>query len=536
MVKGEGFGYEGGDNTSGAVAETLRAEWERLCADYLPVCREGLIWRYSRGPRDDDAEQGWKLHVSATVLTASEILKRIAPMLLASDVRFKAPASLRELQKLNCGLFYGYSQVGKFITVYPRAPEEAVVLALRLYELTRGMSAPPVPFDRRFRPDGPVFYRYGSFRHVEVENPDGTRTPAMRDPHGRLVADVREAVNAKPEWVSDPFACDEAGEGEVAHASLLATTFRAFEALAQRGKGGVYKALDLSAWLPRLCVLKEGRAAGEVAWDGRDGRWRVKHEEVVLRALHEAGVPVPRVYASFEVEGNGYLVTEYVEGETLQSLLLKRRRRLGLARAFAYAFRLSSLLSRIHAAGWAWRDCKPANVVVTADGSLRPLDFEGACPVDSLDQSPWGTAAFMPPAPVSGEATPHTYQDIYALGASLYLILTGRLYDPRAPVHAWKLRRGLGKRARRLLGMLLSAEQHKRPSAAEAAGELAAVLSELEETHRVQSRGRVALRRRRATRREVESSRQVSEPRVGAEIFVDGVGGQEDECREVLRV
>ncbi|MDT7809763.1 MAG: hypothetical protein QOJ70_3576 [Acidobacteriota bacterium] len=536
MLKGEGFSYEGGDNTSGALAETLRAEWERLCADYLPVCREGLIWRYSRGPRADDAEQGWKLHVSATVLTASEVLKRIAPVLLASGERFKAPASLRELQKLNCGLFYGYSQVGKFITVYPRAPEEAVALALRLYELTRGMSAPPVPFDRRFRPDAPVFYRYGSFRHVEIENPDGTRTPAMRDPNGRLVADVREAADAKPEWVSDPFAFDETCEGVAAHASPLATTFRAFEALAQRGKGGVYKALDLSTWPPRLCVLKEGRAAGELAWDGRDGHWRVKHEEVVLRALREAGVPVPRVYASFEVEGNGYLVTEYVEGETLQSLLLKRRRRLGLARAFAYGLRLATLLSRMHEAGWAWRDCKPANVVVTADASLRPLDFEGACPAESPDQSPWGTAAFMPPASAGGEATPHMHQDIYALGASLYLLLTGRLYDPRAPVHVWKLRRGIGARARRLLTTLLSAEQHERPSAVEAAGELAAVLSELEEARGVQGTSRVSLRRRRAAGREVESSRKIPETRVGAEVFVDGVGCQKDESREVFCV
>lgn len=536
MMTGEEFNYERGGDASSVAAESLRAEWERLCAYYLPVCHEGSVWRYSRGPSAGDAEQGWKLHVSATVLTANEILKRVAPVMLASGTRFKAPVSLRELQKINCGLFYGYGQVGKFITIYPRTPEEAVALARRLHELTSGMSAPLVPFDRRFHPDSPVFYRYGSFRHVEMKNPDGTRAPAMRDPQGHLVADVREA--AKPRWVSDPFAVGETSEGVAARDSPLSTTFRAFEALTQRGKGGVYKALDLSAWPPRLCVLKEGRAAGELAWDGRDGRWRVRHEEVVLRALREASVPVPCVYASFEVEGNGYLVTEYVEGETLQSLLLKRRRRLSLARAFRYGLQLASLISRIHAPGWAWRDCKPANVIVTADGSLRPLDFEGACAVDSPDRSPWGTAAFMPPASSRAAATPHTHQDLYALGASLHLLLTGKLYDPRVPVPAWKLRRGLGARARGLLAGLLNAESREQIRATEVVEELAAVLSEMEEARevRAQEARRASLRRRPTARREVESPREVSEPRVGAEVFVDGVGGQEDERCKVLRI
>src|SRR5204863_196337 len=83
---------------------------------------------------------------------------------------------------------------------------------------------------------------------------------------------------AKPDWVSDPFLGRGAG-GAAAHAeSPLGTTFRAFQALTQRGKGGVYKALDLSAHPPRLCIMKEGRSVGELTWDNRDGRWRVRHE------------------------------------------------------------------------------------------------------------------------------------------------------------------------------------------------------------------------------------------------------------------
>lgn len=473
-------GLDYGGERVRALADSLCGEWERLCADFLPVAREGTVWRFSRGPAPSDAEQGWKLHVSATVLTANDTLQRVAPLLRARGTRFKAPSSLLELQRLNCGLFYGYSQVGKFITVYPRSAGEAVSLARRLHRLTRGMAAPPVPFDRRFRPDSCVYYRYGSFRQIEIENEDGTRTPAMRDPAGRLVADVREAAKAKPDWVSDPFDRVKAGR-DIAHVeSLLATTFRAFEALTQRGKGGVYKALDLSACPPRFCILKEGRPSGELAWDSRDGKWRVRHEEAVLSSLRAAGVRVPDVYSSFEVEGNYYLVTEYVEGETLQTLLNRRRRRLGLSVALRYGARLSALLAEIHAAGWAWRDCKPANIIVTKGGTLRPLDFEGTCPVGRPDPSPWSTTAFMPPPPPRGDVTRSgADDDLYAVGAVIYLLVAGRLPESDAPAPVEKLRRGVPPRVRRIVAGLLDADPRKRPDALTVAGELTAALSSL---------------------------------------------------------
>ncbi|HEY0375636.1 MAG TPA: phosphotransferase [Pyrinomonadaceae bacterium] len=465
---------DGGD--ARALADSLCGEWERLCAEHLPLALEGLFWRCSRGRAPGDIEQGWKLHVSATVLTASDTLRRVAPLLRARGARFKAPSSLRGLQQLNCGLIYGYSQIGKFITVYPRSEEEAVSLARRLHRLTRGMSAPTVPFDRRLAPGSCVYYRYGSFTGMEMENADGTRTPAMRDPAGRLVADLRVAAEARPDWVSDPFVAPRAGRKAARAESPLATTFRAFQALTQRGKGGVYKALDLSAYPPRFCILKEGRACGELAWDGRDGRRRVRHEEAVLASLRSAGVPVPSVYSSFEAEGNHYLVTEYVEGQTLHSLLSKRRRRLRLSAALGYGARLSALLSRIHAAGWAWLDCKPGNVIVTSGGVLRPLDFEGACAAGRPDPFPWSTTAFTPP-PHPDVTTSGAHDDLYALGAVIYLLVTGRLPEPRALAPVEKLRRGVPVRVRRVVAELLDADPRNRPGASVVAEELNSALT-----------------------------------------------------------
>lgn len=425
----------------------------------------------------NDPDQGWKLHISATVLTANKVLEMVGPLLQSSGTLFKGPASLQELNKLNCGLYYGYTQVGKCLTVYPATTEAAVLLAEQLHQLTAGLTAPAVPFDLRFRPESCVHYRYGAFKQQEIEHEDGTYLLALRNPEGQLVPDVRESVIARPEWISDPFVIQSPPDCAPSTKSPLTTTFRAFCALAQRGKGGVYQALDLSVQPPRLCILKEGRTGGEPDWEGRDGHWRVRNEGKVLGTLRALGIAVPRVYASFEVEGNFYLVTEFIEGVSLQTLLNQRQRRLPLRRVLQYGVQLSQLLAQMHVAGWVWRDCKPSNLLVTKDGALRPLDFEGACLLNQPNPLPWGTHNYVPPEfnkGLSGQSSATT--DLYALGVVLYHLLSGHFPSLPAPTPVEKLRRNVPVAVRRIIAELLDQDPQRRPGAQRVARKLKAVL------------------------------------------------------------
>lgn len=432
------------------------------------------MWRYSRANRRGEPEQGWKLHVSATALNATRVLARVAPPLSELGVSFKAPASLQEVRRLNSGIHYAYSQVGKIITVYPQSDEEAVELARRLHELTRRAHAPSVPFDLRYRHGSNVYYRYGAFGSCEMESPTGGHVPAIRDPRGELTPDVRESGRAGPEWAEDPFIKRRPARAKPTPAGPLGTTLRVFRALSQRGKGGVYQALDLSAQPPRLCLLKEGRRWGEVSWDGRDGYRRVRHEERVLGQLRARGVDVPRVYSSFETDGNYYCVTEFIDGETLQSYLFRRQRRLPVARVLRHAAQLARFIAQIHDAGWVWRDCKPANLIVTSRGELRPLDFEGACPLGGHDPSPWVTPAFAPPREGARDRTrPCVYDDLYALGAITYLLLTGRMPEGSpATTPIRKLRRDAPPEVCALVEGLLDSRAQTPPGAGEVARRL----------------------------------------------------------------
>lgn len=397
------------------------------------------------------------------------MLARIAPLLVDRGVQFKAPRSLTEVSRINSGIFYGYTQIGKIITIYPPTWEEAVFLAKRLEKLTRGYASPAVPFDLKYSSN--VYYRFGAFTHFEIHNSDGSSTPAMINPQGDLVPDIRTSENFLPQGLQNPFECRKRRVRRPNPKSPLAQ-YRVFRALAQRGKGGVYQAADFTFDRPRLCLLKEGRKNGETSWDGRDGATRVRHEHRVLSILRLKGLDVPNVYSAFKAEGNYYLVTEFIEGCTLHELLLKRKVRLTVSRAIEYGLQLSKFFAEMHAIGWVWRDCKPMNLMVTPDGRLRPLDFEGATPVGRPDPMLWGTPGFTPPEWRRSRRQTGVADDFYALGALLYLLLTGRTPDIKEAIPLERLRKNIPLLIRKLVMRLLDSRPAQRPTAVEAAVEL----------------------------------------------------------------
>jgi tRNA A-37 threonylcarbamoyl transferase component Bud32 len=468
-------------------AESLAAKWEALCNRYLPISDEQSLWRYSRLASISEPAQGWKLHLAATVLTATDVLERLGPFLQAKGVLFKAPRNLQDLNRINSGLFYGYTQVGKAFTVYPPTDRDCVALANELHELTLGFAAPSVPFDERYRPGSLVFYRYGSFKRQSIQNTDGTETLVISAPNGNLIPDSRESVG--PEWASNPFPPEIQAEPEPENP--LARKFRVLKALTQRGKGGVYQAVDFSGPSPRLCVLKEGRRHGEVTFDGRDGYWRVKREKRVLAALRRRGIPVPRIFSSFNLDGNFYLVTEYIEGTTLQKLLSTRKRRLPITRVLQLGIQVARIVSLLHSAGWVWRDCKPANLILEAADTLRLIDFEGACKIGDRTPLDWGTEFFLPLDFNNEEYQSDPTIDLYSLGVVIYYLLTGKFPAKENPVPVEKLRRNTPQPIRHVVAELMSPRMSERPSAQAVAERLNNILRDQVDLPRQDRKARI---------------------------------------------
>jgi len=376
-------------------------------------------WCYSRRLRVDDPFEGWKLHVSATPLTANRIYSLVRPHLAARKVLFKVPRRLEFLAQLNTGL-RGFPQIGKFLTVYPKSAEEATELAHLLHEATRGLNAPAVPFDAPYRKRSIVYYRYGSFRVPPKES------GMITDARGRKRLDRRAPNSAVPYWLADPFHQNAVRPVGI-RLGPLAPDYLVYKIISQRGKGGVYEALDLSAATPRAVIIKEGRAHGETDWQGADGRAFVKHEGHVLRCLRAAGLPVPKIFRQFDRGGHHYLVLQKLDGPPLQLPTRKTRQGGSWRDATKILRQLEPLLEKIHAAGWVWRDCKPSHVFRRQGRGLGLLDFEGACRVDEEDVLPWGSENYSPgPSRNRFRRRSGFAEDDYALGVIAFQFGTGR--------------------------------------------------------------------------------------------------------------
>ena len=366
----------------------------------------------------DDPAQGWKLHVSATVFSALDVLGRAEPVLRRHNALFKVPRSLRLLNSFNAGLTQ-FSQVGKFLTVYPRSTDEAIHLAAELHLATRGLAGPRIPFEERYRRNSLVFYRYGSFGPAA-----GKIAGTIRDAAGRRRRDERAFAKAIPSWLDDPF--PKPRTKSRATAGPIGLDYLPLKVLRQRGRGGVYEAVDFSVSPTRLVIIKEGRRHGEPDRVGQDGYARLKREGWLLRRLASARVPVPQVLREFSQNGNRYLVLEKVPGKPLLGEKQLQPARYSWRRAARILALLTPLLSRLHAAGWVWRDCKPSHMLISK-GECRLIDFEDACRLNDREAMAWGVKNYWPPAlRKKHHRPPGTFEDDYALGVIAFQFLAGR--------------------------------------------------------------------------------------------------------------
>ncbi|MBZ0136982.1 MAG: SUMF1/EgtB/PvdO family nonheme iron enzyme [Planctomycetes bacterium] len=147
---------------------------------------------------------------------------------------------------------------------------------------------------------------------------------------------------------------------------------------------------------------------------------------------------IVQVVGADQVEGMYYLAMEFVAGKTLEQLM--RHPGLSVHDAVRYTHMIANALNYAHSRNIIHRDIKPANIMVNEDDVAKLMDFglvrdQGAPDApdtgEQLTMAGYimGTPQYMPLEQWQGEGVDHR-SDIYALGATLYVELTGKLPFP----------------------------------------------------------------------------------------------------------
>ena len=214
--------------------------------------------------------------------------------------------------------------------------------------------------------------------------------------------------------VSASLRLDPLDDARFAPGRIFASRYRIVSLLGRGAMGEVYRADDLR--LGQAVALK---LMSEAIARRHDGLQRLTDEVRLARGI--AHPNVCRVYDIGYAEGWHYLSMEYVDGETLASLL----RRIGQppgAKGLEMARQLSGGLSAAHARGVLHRDLKPTNIMIDGRGQVRILDFGLAVAAADDVREVAGTPAYMSPEQRAGE--PITIRsDLYALGRVLTELL-----------------------------------------------------------------------------------------------------------------
>lgn len=243
----------------------------------------------------------------------------------------------------------------------------------------------------------------------------------------RLVAEARH-MEPKPTTVPEPSPEPQPSEASE-HSDLLAgTRFRLVREIGRGGMGVVYEAFHIDlARSVAVKVLPLEHSQNEA----RTQQFRIEaralaglnHENLVK--LHDFGV------AS---DGRLFYAMELLEGESLEAYL-EHHKGMDWREAVQVGIHACRALEAAHQAGVIHRDIKPANLFMTRDNVTKLLDFgiakmkDDSTPTQATDAaslSILGTPEYLAPEQATHRAADER-SDLYALGAVLYELVTGRL-------------------------------------------------------------------------------------------------------------
>jgi len=364
-------------------------------------------WLINIPPGPPIPSQGWKIHVSACLDNADEIVTLVWQYCVPREISFKfLPGRLAVLMRNAKYAPRGAS--GKVVTVYPTDEAACERILAELDAMLDGAPGPYILSDLRYG-TGPLYVRYGGFTERYCPGPRGEMVPAIENPAGELVPDPRSPVFTVPPWVRLPgfLAPHLAARNSMTIAGL---PYEVEQALHFSNGGGVYAAVDKRTG--ERVILKEARPHAGLAADGSDAVARLRREHDILRRLSGLGL-APEVRGYFEIGEHHFLAEEFIEGQPLNSCYAERYPLTAaepdpakVAAYTAWALQICAGIERaadaMHEHGVIFNDLHMFNIMIRPDDTVALIDFEAASYLSEGRRRTVGNPGFAAPGDRAG--------------------------------------------------------------------------------------------------------------------------------------
>lgn len=249
-------------------------------------------------------EQGFKIHISATITNYVEVLERIFLYAKDKNITFKYISNKK-------WLIYTLSSnadrtnSGKFITIYPLNYEQFVTIVHDLEGLLQGFVGPYILSDMRFKGTN-IFYRYGKFNQ--------SNTNYIIGPSGEKIEDKRLPYFELPSFVKDPF--ENENQKYVSKKSkYIGVEYIATDVIKFRNSGGIYLGHTSDK---KKIVIKEVRPYIENFF--LSPVVNKKNEKNLILSGLKSKIYFPDYIDDFYDLDHYFLVESYVEGKTIQRI------------------------------------------------------------------------------------------------------------------------------------------------------------------------------------------------------------------------
>lgn len=404
------------------------------------------VWMNVRTGKAPMQEQGWKIHVSASLEEAAEVLGIVSTTCEKHGVHFKFICDKSLLSMVNSKA-WPRSGSGKFIAIYP-ADDVFHQVAGELDELLAACKGPYILSDRRYGKSKCVYYRYGGFVSRTRVMPDGSREYLIKGTDGGDLPDERKPYFVLPKGIEDPVRANSRARAQVAVSVnadgnaveavktvvrmndkvVIDERFEVDKPLSFTAAGGVYTAIDLLTG--NKVVLKEARAHVGVSAKATDDAIALLEKECRLLDIvkHEGVCPAPLALCWDSGQRHRFLAEEFLDGMTLGPFLISRNPVFGVQvtaedkKQYRVLIRdvfhkLAFAVAALHRNEVCMGDLSMMNIMINDwdhDLSIKLIDLEGGWKVGE-EPSRFYTPGFSLNPDTFGQRVRGKRDDVYSL-------------------------------------------------------------------------------------------------------------------------